>query len=802
MSVDGPDAPASESPAMSLSDATSEALDRPGEILQVKTLMHLTVHVGMDGNESFASSGISPSGFSEDMSPQSSPVGAFMLPLRRRSDADAVRTPTGSARKLVDELASPQGPYTPGMDEPRKNRRASTSSVEFSREQIQSFETNLGRHYFFARLGASLTVQGGMMSVVDSDDLADVRQSNVGDVLKQGWLMKKGGVVPTWRRRWFTLSHSADGPILTYAKEKSPAGKAKTTVKTIRLSSSSQCSVVPKTKANSRDREFEFKVATSVDLAQREYFVQAISNVEMAAWIAAIKAAINDSQTNALHAGGLRSFWDKTGINGFLIHYGVRKCSNRNHVQTRVLELNFADQTIVNTKRGETLTTLPFAALRTIRVLTDNSEWGFGLEITWDKHRNWPLYLDTAAARDDLVALLQHITSGAIDPEQLRKRYPQLTLKTGSMERKQASHNATLKGRFHVKLHEAFLTFFPEHATLVRPWFVLPLKELRVSMDAATDTLYLGRHVMICDSAQECKSWYSAILAASILPREIMDAEMDKREKIRRTCVRTVMKLRKLLKASVKPEGNAPAKDQKLIDVMLKQLWTYVFPSDVFVSNTDVRWQEIGFQRGGPPSDLRASGLLGLHCLMYFVRHHTKLATSIMNRIRHGVSEGNLKNYPFAIACINVVATLVEFLGIGDAGSHFDGCVSSAPKTFVAFIANDVEKKGDATSSNALSRASLHASLSQYQTWDDLTGDVINTVFEDMFCILFPILDRLFVEMGAGYMEFGQVLLAFRKRVTVIFATEPPTWSALQVLASEPVTETLVAPSIISKQVH
>ncbi|OQS00876.1 hypothetical protein THRCLA_05831 [Thraustotheca clavata] len=778
MSVEGIEAPS----VMRDSELESsrESLDQPCELRPIS----LSVNTCLDGSESVVS-GLSPSGYSEDMSPQSSPV-AYTIPIRRRSDADAV--PIGSCNKPVEE------PQATAADELRKNRRASTSSVEFSREQIQSFEQNLGRHYFFARLGASLTVHGGNANTTESDEFHEVRHSNVGDILKQGWLMKKGGVVPTWRRRWFILSQSANGPILTYAKDKSPS-KAKGALKTIRLSSSSQCSIMPK---HIKPRDFEFKISTSVDLAQREYFVQAISNVEMAAWMAAIKAAIDDSQTNAFLVSGMRSLWDKAGIDGFLIHYGVRKCSNRNHVQTRVLELNFAEKTIVNTKRGETLTTLPFSALRSVRALTDNSEWGFGLEITWNKHRNWPLYLDTPTARDDLLQLLIHIIGGNSDtlPDELRKRWPQLTLKTGTMERKQASHNATLKGRFHIKLHEAFLTFFPENSNLVRPWFVLPLKELRISMDIDSNTLYLGRHAMICDSQVECKSWHNAIVAASLLPREIIDAEMDKREKIRKSCIRTVIKLRKLLKASVKPEGNAPARDQHLIDVMLKTLWAYVFPSEPFASNTDARWQEIGFQRGGPPSDLRASGLLGLHCLIYFVKTQNKLANAIMNRIRFGVSEGNMKNYPFAIACINVAATLVEFLGIGDAGTHFDGCVAAAPKTFVTFIANEAEKKVETP------RKSLYGTIGQYQSWEDLVGDSINTVFEDMFCVLFPILDRLFVEMGAGYMEFGQVLVAFRKRVTVIFTSEPTTWTALQKLANEPVTETLVAPSIISKQVH
>jgi len=149
------------------------------------------------------------------------------------------------------------------------------------------------------------------------------------------------------------------------------------------------------------------------------------------------------------------------------------------------------------------------------------------------------------------------------------------------------------------------------------------------------------------------------------------------------------------------------------------------------------------FNRGGPASDLRSSGILGLHCLLYFVKNYSETFNKILNRIRHGVSEGNMKNYPLAIACINVVATLVEMFGFGDAGSHSDGCSNFAPKTFVLFVANEVEKRGD------IFRQSMYGSIGQYTSWDDIADDSINTVFEDMFCILFPILDRLFVEMGA-----------------------------------------------------
>ncbi|KAF0684915.1 Aste57867_23159 [Aphanomyces stellatus] len=736
------------------------------------------------------------SGFSEEYSPGSAASPLHVTGGRRRSE----ETGSGHKQMLGDETKR-----LGGGD--RKDRRASTSAVEFAREHIQSFEHNLGRGHFFASLATSLAVHA-----TKKDDSGP--SVAAGAVLRQGWLLKRGGVVPAWRKRWFTLEHSPDGPVLTYSKEQQksspnkPAPSATTAkplssnhTKMIRLSASTQVSVVQ----TKKEREFEFKLATSVDVAQKEYFVQAMSMVEMNAWISAIQSAVYDCQTMAFdELSEMRSFWDKTGIHGFLVHYGVRKCSNRNHVQTRVLELNFAESVVINTKRGDSLTSLPFAQLQDVKPLPPELEkgWGYGLEIAWTQHRSWPCYLETEAARDDLLDLLHHILakSTTASPDELTKRFAQLTLKTGTLDRKNGSHNATIKGRLHVKLHEAFLAFFPEAGPYVRPWFVLPLRGLVpvVAMDADKCMLTLGRHVLVADSAAECKSWYHAIAAAAILPKEIIDAEMEKRDKIRRTCLRTVMKLRKLLKAKVKPEGQDPPADAKVIDVMLRQLWQLVFPEEPYTSNADVRWQEIGFQRGGPASDLRSSGLLGLHCLIYFIKHHPKVTNATMNRIRFGVSEGNLKNYPFAIACINVVATLVEMMGIGDAGSHSNGCAVGAPKTFVVFVANDVDKRGDAL----LTRKSMYGTINQYESWEDLSGDSINTVFEDLFCLVFPILDRLFVEMGAGYMEFGQVLVAFRKRLGVIFGKEPQTFQALQVLANEPITETLVAPSIISKGVH
>jgi len=78
--------------------------------------------------------------------------------------------------------------------------------------------------------------------------------------------------------------------------KKSPRRGKQQQTKTITLSSSSQCTIIKNSRST---KDFEFKVSISADQAQREYFVYALSNVEMNSWISAIESAIYDCQTLA-----------------------------------------------------------------------------------------------------------------------------------------------------------------------------------------------------------------------------------------------------------------------------------------------------------------------------------------------------------------------------------------------------------------------------------------------------------------------------------------------------------------------
>ncbi|KAF1795558.1 PH domain-like [Phytophthora cactorum] len=496
---------------------------------------------------------------------------------------------------------------------------------------VESLRTRV----YLERLGQSLQDQeGGAKSLGSYRRSTMQRMSTPEDIIRQGWLSKRGEVVPSYRKRWVTLRRMPQGPMLTYAKDDNEGSPTKM----IDLSSTSRCVVV----SGKNAKENEFKVMTSADSSRREY------------------------------------------------------CMHR----------------------------FPRAA----SILAD--------------------FPGHCGGTDDLFAILQRIVDNVVTGEDLEKRSSRLTLKTGRLETKNAGPHATLRGRLFVCLHENCIVFYPADGdTSTRPWYVVALKGLRLSVREEKRLLYIGRLALACPSAAECRAWYDAISAATCLPSEIIEIELKERAKIRTVFQSCVSRLRKLLKAKVTPEPNGPPKDQKTVNMMITKLWELVFPGEPFTSNNDPKWLEIGFQRGGPASDLRSSGLLGLYCLIFFA------------------------SYP---------------------SSEFQRYSSSRP-------------------------------LSDYECWDDVVNEPQNHVFETIFCLLFPVMDSLFVEMGAvsrpcpcinlfvlysdvdvlillqGYMEFGQVTIAFRRRVNEIFNAQPKSLKELQKLASEPCTGTLAVPTVLSK---
>jgi hypothetical protein len=75
-------------------------------------------------------------------------------------------------------------------------------------------------------------------------------------------------------------------------------------------------------------------------------------------------------------------------------------------------------------------------------------------------------------------------------------------------------------------------------------------------------------------------------------------------------------------------------------------------------------------------------------------------------------------------------------------------------KTFVHLIAQTVAR---APYDRERAASVSTRALSSYASWDEIVGEADNHVFEDIFCLLFPILDLLFVEMGAVRLLLGTI---------------------------------------------
>ena len=93
-------------------------------------------------------------------------------------------------------------------------------------------------------------------------------------------------------------------------------------------------------------------------------------------------------------------------------------------------------------------------------------------------------------------------------------------------------------------------------------------------------------------------------------------------------------------------------------------------------------------------------------------------------------------NYPVAIACINVVAVLVKFLGLGDGGMRSDEVSIDAPQTFAALVASAMDNNACPPAANlsldgvSCEGLDIASTIDAYQK-EFLVCD--SSVFEDMF---------------------------------------------------------------------
>jgi hypothetical protein len=137
-------------------------------------------------------------------------------------------------------------------------------------------------------------------------------------------------------------------------------------------------------------------------------------------------------------------------------------------------------------------------------------------------------------------------------------------------------------------------------------------------------------------------------------------------------------------------------------------------------------WKYLGYQNENPASDIRGGGLLSLDNLIYLLSTHPKMAQRMLHRqSRDNISPANqMESYPWAAVGINVTR-------------------------YIATEFELIEPSGRLKTSN----------FSPKTTWSYLSQ---SEGFNRLYCIAFFLLNSLWHEMKATYMQFPQVLSAMK----------------------------------------
>merc|ERR1711977_784038 len=157
----------------------------------------------------------------------------------------------------------------------------------------------------------------------------------------------------------------------------------------------------------------------------------------------------------------------------------------------------------------------------------------------------------------------------------------------------------------------------------------------------------------------------------------------------------------------------------------LKKLWTLAFPDLPFVEGSTKQWQEMGWQGNHPSSDFRGGGFLALENLVYFAECKPLAFQRLCFKMQGVRSDWE---YPFAAAGVNITFMLTKCLDLHE--------VDTAGKMFLKLL--DVESK----------RAD-HA-------------------FEEIFCETFELLDKIWLEEKADYMQFPAVMKKVEEKLPAL----------------------------------
>jgi len=191
--------------------------------------------------------------------------------------------------------------------------------------------------------------------------------------------------------------------------------------------------------------------------------------------------------------------------------------------------------------------------------------------------------------------------------------------------------------------------------------------------------------------------------------------------------------------------------DQETHGGDLKKLWELAFPETTpFVEGKTKQWQEMGWQSDHPSSDFRGGGYLALENLIYFADQKPLAFQRLCFKTQGQRSDWE---YPFGAAGVNITFMLTKMLELNakDASSSSSSefsPVTPAGRAFLALL--------------------------------NVEGERHDRAFEELFCAVFELLDRVWLEEKADYMQFPTVMKKTEERLTKTMAKQPQNMQHLE----------------------
>ncbi|CAA0818331.1 ELMO/CED-12 family protein [Striga hermonthica] len=148
----------------------------------------------------------------------------------------------------------------------------------------------------------------------------------------------------------------------------------------------------------------------------------------------------------------------------------------------------------------------------------------------------------------------------------------------------------------------------------------------------------------------------------------------------------------------------------------LRALWSATYPGKELQGLISDQWKEMGWQGKDPSTDFRGAGFISLENLLFFAK---TFSTSFQILLRKQSGKRAIWEYPFAVAGVNITFMIMQMLDLD----------ASKEKRIIIFYHFLAENE-----------------------W----------AFDILYCVAFMIMDKLWLDKNATYMEFNDILKSTR----------------------------------------